>query len=345
MLSPINIILLIGTMALAAANLLFGSVSIPAGQVVSALMGMEVEKESWAYIVVESRLPQTITAMLCGASLAASGLLLQTSFRNPLAGPSILGITNGASLGVALVMLLMGGVITMDSIGGDTGGGLHIAGVMAVIVGAFAGAVAVITLLLALSHLASGNIMLLIIGIMVSYLTSSAVALLNFFANSDNVYNYVMWGMGSFSNVSLQQLPWFAGVSVAGLVLAVLLVKPLNALLLGDNYAQNLGINIRRTHRLLLMTTGILTAIATAFCGPVAFLGLAVPHIARLLTNTSNHTVLLPATILCGACMALLCNIICVIPDSTIIPINAVTPLFGAPVILYIILKGEYRAQ
>ena len=148
-----------------------------------------------------------------------------------------------------------------------------------------------------------------------------------------------MWGMGSFSDVSLQQLPWFATLNAAGLCLAVLLVKPLDALLLGDNYAQNLGINIRRTHRLLLLTTGILTAVCTAYCGPVAFLGLAVPHIARLLTGTAGHTVLRPATRLCGAAIALLCNLICIIPENTVRPINAVTPIFGAPVILYIILR------
>ncbi len=336
----INVLLLLATIMLAVANLLFGSVRIPAQQVMSAIMGMEVEKASWAYIVTESRLPQTITAMLCGASLATSGLLLQTSFRNPLAGPSILGITNGASLGVALVMLLFGGVVTMGEMGGiDGAGGLHIGGILAITTGAFVGAVVVIMLLLAFSHMVDSNLMLLIIGIMISYLTSSAVSLLNFFANSENVYNYVMWGMGSFSDVSLQQLPWFSAISLFGLCLAVLLVKPLNALLLGDNYALNLGVNIRRTRQLLLLTTGILTAISTAYCGPVAFIGLAVPHIARLLTGAANHTTLLPATILSGACIALLCNIICILPENTIIPINAVTPIFGAPVILYIIMR------
>lgn len=336
--------LLAAVTALAVANMLYGSVSIPPTEVWNALTGTAVEKESWAYIVVESRLPQTITAMLCGAALATSGLLLQTSFRNPLAGPSILGITNGACLGVGVVTLMTGGAINISDMGvGLYGDGVHIGGAMAIIAGAFIGAVAVIILLLAMSRLVSGTIMLLIIGIMVSYLTSSAVALLNFFANSDNVYGYVMWGMGSFSDVSLRQLPWFSGVCLAGIATAMLLIKPLNAMLLGDNYARNLGINIGRTHRILLLTTGILTAAATAFCGPVAFLGLAVPHIARLITGTTNHAVLLPATVLSGAGIALLCSLICVMPQNTIIPINAVTPLFGAPVILYIILIGNYK--
>ena len=336
----INILLLALTILLVATNLLLGSVEIPAGQVLRAIAGMEVEQESWAYIVMESRLPQALTAMLCGASLATAGLLLQTSFRNPLAGPSILGITNGASLGVALVMLLFGGVITIGGMDGEGGPeGAYIGGLLAVTTGAFLGAMAVIMLLLALSRMVGSNLMLLIIGIMVSYLTSSAVSLLNFFAAPDNVYDYVLWGMGSFSDVSLRQLPWFAAVSLSGMCLAVLLIKPLNALLLGDNYAQNLGINIRRTHQLLLLTTGILTAVSTAYCGPVAFIGLAVPHIARLLTGTASHAVLLPATILCGAGIALLCNVISILPGSTIIPINAVTPIFGAPVILYIIVR------
>ena len=336
----INILLLALTILLIATNLLIGSVEIPVGQVLRAIAGMEVEQESWAYIVMESRLPQALTAMLCGASLATAGLLLQTSFRNPLAGPSILGITNGASLGVALVMLLFGGVITIGGMDGEGGPeGAYIGGLLAVTTGAFLGPMAVIMLLLSLSRMVGSNLMLLIIGIMVSYLTSSAVSLLNFFAAPDNVYNYVLWGMGSFSDVSLRQLPWFAAVSLSGMCLAVLLIKPLNALLLGDNYAQNLGINIRRTHQLLLLTTGILTAVSTAYCGPVAFIGLAVPHIARLLTGTASHAVLLPATILCGASIALLCNVISILPGSTIIPINAVTPIFGAPVILYIIVR------
>lgn len=336
----INILLSLLTLLLTAASLVAGPVSIPVSQVFRALAGMGVEQDIWAYIVLESRLPQAFTALLCGASLATSGLLLQTSFRNPLAGPSILGITNGASLGVALVMLLLGGIISVG--GTDLPDGdmtLYVGGFFAVTTGAFIGAVAVIALLLALSHVVRSNIMLLIIGIMVSYLTSSVVSLLNFFADSENVYNYVMWGMGSFSDVSLRQLPYYAVVTLCGLSLAIVLVKPLNALLLGDNYAQNLGVNIRRTRQLLLLTTGILTAVSTAYCGPVAFIGLAVPHIARLLTRTADHTVLLPATILCGANIALLCNIICILPQNTVIPINAVTPIFGAPVILYIILR------
>lgn len=323
--------LAISIVALFVLNLIIGSVDIPAGEVFSILFGGEGSKASWGFIVLESRLPQAVTALLCGASLAASGLMLQTSFRNSLAGPSILGITNGASLGVALVMLALGGVIGTDS-------SFHVAGFFAIIFAAFLGSLLVLGVLLGLASVIRSNIMLLIVGIMVGYLTSSLISLLNAFASADNVHSYVMWGMGSFSDVSLQQLPWFAGVSLTGLALAILLVKPLNALLLGDSYAQNLGFNISHVRRWLLLATGLLTAISTAFCGPVSFIGLAVPHIARMIMGSENHKVLLPATILTGAAIAMLCNLLCILPGDTILPLNAVTPVIGAPVILYVIL-------
>lgn len=329
----ISIILVFLLILLTAASLFSGSVDIPHDQVLKAILGQPVEKESWSYIVMESRLPQTVTALLCGACLSASGLLLQTAFGNPLAGPSILGITNGASLGVAVVMLASGGVVGMGAAGQD----FHVGGFLAVIIGAFLGALAVIMLLFAFSNLIKSSLMLLIVGIMVGYLTTSVVSLLNFLSNADNVHSYVMWGMGSFSDVTRQQLPWFAGACVFGLLCAILLVKPLNALLLGNAYAANLGVNIRLVRNLLLLTTGLLTAIATAFCGPVGFIGLAVPHIARLISGTENHKSLLPVTILTGSVIALLCNIASTLPDNLIIPLNAITPIFGAPVILYII--------
>ena len=311
-----SIILLL--LVLFACNLLFGSVSIPFMEVWNILTVGDAEKESWRYIVLESRLPQAITAILCGASLAVSGLLLQTSFRNPLAGPSILGITNGASLGVAIVMLIAGGTVA------GTGGNI------AVVLGALIGSLAVIVLLLFMASIIHSNIMLLIVGIMVSFLVSSIVSLTYIFANADNVHAYVMWGMGSFSDVTVEQLPWFVSVSLSALLLAVTLVKPLNALLLGDDYAQNLGINIHRTRWMILLSTGLLTAIATAYCGPVAFLGLATPHIARLMLRTGNHIQLLPTTILTGAVMALACNLLCIIP-SVMMPINAEPPSSVSP--------------
>ena len=316
-------------------SLLIGSVSIPASQVVAALTGGEVERESWRYIILESRLPQTVTAMLCGASLAASGLMLQTAFRNPLAGPSILGITNGASLGVAIVMLVTGGTLTLQV--SDVG--MFLAGSLAVVVSAFIGAVAVIALLLLASTIVSSNLMLLIVGIMISYLVSSVVSMVHTIANADNIQSYVLWGMGSFNNVTLEQLPLFAVLTLVGLLQAVLLIKPLNALMLGDDYARNLGVHVPQVRRWLLLSTGLLTGISTAYCGPVAFIGLAVPHIARLMMRTADHLTLMPVTIVMGAVVALLCNVISVLPQHSVLPLNAVTPLFGAPVIIYIILK------
>ena len=325
--------------ALFVANLMYGSVSIPAGEVLNILTGGTASRPSWAFIVMQSRLPQAVTAMLCGSALAASGLLLQTYFHNPLAGPSVLGITNGAALGVAIVMLVTGGVIGSPTAGDS---GLQIVGYVAVVIAAFLGAMAVIVLLLFVTKAVKNNLVLLILGMMVGYLTSSVVSLCNFFADADSVHTYVNWGMGSFSNVTLSQLPIFCGLCVVGLLIALLLIKPLNGILLGENYAMNLGINIQSTRMLILLSTGILTAVTTAFCGPVAFIGLAVPHIARLVTRKADHKVLLPATILLGAAIALLCNIICAMPQNFIIPLNAVTPIFGAPVIIYIILRKQF---
>jgi iron complex transport system permease protein len=317
---------------LTGANLLFGSVNIPAEAVWHILTGNEVEKASWSFIVWESRLPQAITALLCGMALAASGLMLQTTFNNPLADPSILGISSGASLGVALVMLAGAGTITA--------GVFTLSGFLSVIIGAFIGSMLVMGIILFFSTLIKNSIMLLIIGIMIGYITSSAISLLNFFSTAEGVHSYMIWGMGNFGGVSLQQLPFFSLVTAAGLLITILLIKPLNALLLGTRYAENLGINIRRTRNLLLVATGLLTATTTAFCGPISFIGLAVPHIARLMLGTSNHNSLLPVTMLTGGAIALLCNFICILPgEAGIIPLNAVTPVIGAPIIIYVIVN------
>jgi iron complex transport system permease protein len=258
--------------------------------------------------------------------------MLQTAFRNPLAGPSIFGINSGAGLGVALVMLLLGGSLSAGSV--------SFSGFVAILVAAFIGAMAVMAIIFFFSTIVRNNVMLLIIGIMTGYISNAAISLLNFFATDEGVKSYMVWGMGSFGGVSMQMMPVFASITIAGLIGALLLIKPLNALLLGDRYAENLGVDIIRTRNWLLIVTGLLTAITTAFCGPVAFIGLAVPHIARLLLTTDNHRVLLPATILCGAVVALVCNLVCYLPgESGVIPLNAVTPLMGAPVIIYVIIK------
>ena len=294
------------------ANLLIGSVNIPPAEVWHILIGGESSKASWSFIVWEARLPQALTALLCGGALAVCGLMLQTAFKNPLAGPSILGINSGASLGVAFVMLLFGGSVTA--------GTFSLSGFLSVLAGAFIGAMAIMALILFFSTLIKSNVMLLITGIMIGYIASSAISLLNFFATAEGVQSYIIWGMGNFGGVSLQQMPAFASVTLLGLAGALMLIKPLNALLLGERYAENLGVNIRRVRNWLLVVTGLLTAI--------------------MLLGTSNHHSLLPVTILSGGAVALLCNLICILPgDAGIIPLNAVTPIIGAPVIIYVIVS------
>ncbi|MBR3453871.1 MAG: iron ABC transporter permease [Bacteroidaceae bacterium] len=318
-------------------SLLVGAVDIPTDKVIDIILGKDSGKPSWDYIVLQSRLPQALTAMLCGSSLAISGLMLQTAFRNPLAGPSVFGINSGASLGVALVMLYLGGSITA--------GAFSLTGFFAVLAAAFVGAMAVMLVIFLFSTVVKDNVMLLIIGIMIGYITSSAISLLNFFATEEGVQSYMVWGLGNFGGVSMKQMPAFAIVSLIGLACSLLFIKPLNALLLGEKYARNLGVNTQMLRNNLLLVTGLLTAVSTAFCGPVSFIGLAVPHIARMILNTDNHKSLMPATILTGAAVAMLCNIITVLPgDAGIIPLNAVTPLMGAPVIIYVILTQKNKS-
>ncbi len=326
------IILTLAIMLLFVLNLVMGSVSIPLGDTVSILLGDHDVKPSWQFIIMQSRLPQALTAILCGSALAASGLMLQTAFRNPLAGPSVFGINSGAGLGVALVMLFLGGSISAGSV--------NLTGFVAVLVAAFLGAMAVMAIIFFFSTIVRSHVMLLIIGIMIGYIANSAISLFNFFATDEGVKSYLVWGLGSFGGVPMRIMPWFALITIIGLIGSLLFIKPLNALMLGDHYAENLGVHIIRTRNWLLIITGLLTAVTTAFCGPVAFIGLAVPHIARLLLKTDNHRSLLPATMLMGAAIALLCNLISFLPgEHGIIPLNAITPLIGAPVIIYVILK------
>lgn len=322
----VSILLLFGL------NLTTGSVQIPFADVLDILCGRLAGKESWQYIILENRLPQALTALLCGASLSVCGLMLQTAFRNPLAGPDVFGISSGAGLGVALVMLLLGGTVSTSL--------FTVSGFLAILTAAFLGAITVTALILFLSTLVRNSVLLLIVGIMVGYVSSSAVSLLNFFASEEGVKSYMVWGMGNFGGVSMSHIPLFSLLCLVGIMGALLLVKPLNILLLGPQYAESLGISTRRLRNLLLLIVGLLTAITTAFCGPISFIGLAIPHIARLLFRTDNHQVLLPGTVLTGAAIALLCNFICFLPgEMGVIPLNAVTPLIGAPVIIYVIIQ------
>lgn len=326
-------------LVLFAVNLTYGSVQIPTADVLRILFGSASGDipTSHALIVSESRLPAAVTALFAGGALAVSGLLLQSVFNNPLAGPSILGIDSGAGLGVALMMLLFGSSL------GALPAWLNLSGYMALTAAAFAGAALVLGVIIFFSTQVKSNLMLLIIGIMVSYFTSAVISVLNFFASEQGVFAFTMWGMGDFSSVSRAQLPFFCTVVALGLLMAMLLVKPLNALLLGQRYAENLGVNVGRVRILLLLSTGLLTAVTTAFCGPIAFIGLAVPHIARLLLKSANRTRLLPMTLLCGSATALLCNFLShSLTSQGIIPLNAITPLIGVPVIIYVIIHPNY---
>ena len=328
----IILLLVAGIIVLFATSLIVGSVRIPLADVCDILFDKFEGKESWKYIIMENRLPQALTAMLCGASLAVCGLMLQTAFRNPLAGPDVFGISSGAGLGVAIVMLFLGGSVSTTL--------FTVSGFLAILTSAFIGAIVVTMIILFLSTMVKNSVLLLIVGLMVGYVSSSAVALLNFFASEEGVKSYMVWGMGNFGGVSMDHMLLFALLCLVGIIASIFLIKPLNIMLLGTQYAESLGINIRHIRNLLLVTVGLLTAVTTAFCGPVSFLGLAIPHMTRLLLHTENHQILLPCTILCGAVIALLCNLICyLLGDGGIIPLNAVTPLLGAPIIIYVIVK------
>lgn len=315
------------------AGLMTGSVSIPCSAVWRVLIGEdEGVSESWRFIILESRLPQMVTAMLSGACLATAGLMMQTVFRNPLAGPDVFGINGGAGLGVALVMLLAGGSVTLGTLG--------VTGNVAILAAAFAGAMAVMAIILFSSTLVRDGVMLLVIGIMVGYLSSSVVTLLNYSATEQGIRSFMLWGMGSLDGVTPSLLPLYVTITLAALVLSLLMVKPLNLLSLGDNYARNLGLNTRRARNYALLLTGLFTAVVTAYCGPIAFIGLAVPHIARLLTVTDDMRRLLPITMLTGAVVTMACHLLCFVPgEAGMLPLNAVTPLIGAPVIIYVIIR------
>ncbi len=307
--------------------MIVGSVDIPPSEVWATLTGGEVSREAWRVIVLETRIPSACTAAIAGAALSVAGLLLQTTFDNPLAGPSILGVSTGSSLGVAIVMLAIGGAGSL-------------AGQSAVLAGALAGAMLIMVILVTMSSLVRSATMLLIVGILIGYLSSSAISLLNFFATQEGVHSYVIWGLGNFYGVSTERLPAFAAIAVALLAASLLFIKPLNALLLGQRYAENIGVRTIRVRNRLLLLSGALTALVTAACGPIGFIGLVVPHIARLSTGTSNHAVLLPATILAGAATGLLCALISVLPSQWgVMPVNAITPVIGVPVIVYIIVR------
>lgn len=322
-----------------ALNLAVGTIEIPLKSVWLILWGDDTQQEIWRNIVVRSRLPQALTAMVAGAGLAVSGAQMQTVFRNPLAGPSVLGVSSGATLGVGFVVLLSG------SLGGVALSRLGYLGDAAMSVAAIIGSLAVLSLIVWVSHKVKGNVTLLVIGVMIGYLATAIIGVLKFFSNEEDVKAFVVWGLGSFSRVSGDQMLLFVSIMVVLLPLSMTLIKPLNLLLLGDSYARSLGLSIKWARTQVICCSGTLAAIVTAYCGPVMFLGLAVPHLCRALFRTSDHRILLPACVLAGAALALLCNLVARMPGyEGVLPVNSVTALIGAPIVAMVLFgkrKGD----
>jgi len=318
---------------LGVANLLLGTIEIPLRSVLAILSGDETQSEVWRNIVLKSRLPQALTAIAAGAGLSVSGLQMQTVFRNPLAGPSVLGISSGASLGVACVVLMSG-------IGGHALSRMGLAGNLALTIAAIAGALAVMALIVFVSQRIRGNVTLLIMGVMIGYVSNAVIGVLKFFSVEEDIRAYVIWGLGSFARVSGNQTTLFVSIMAVLLPLSFLLVKTLNLMLLGDGYARSLGLDIKRARLLVISSAGILIAIVTAYCGPIMFLGLAVPHLCRGLFSSSDHRILMPASLLVGAALALLCNLIARMPGfEGVLPVNSVTALVGAPVVISVLFR------
>ncbi len=315
-------------------NLVLGSVSIPLRAVWNILWGTGNESVIWQNIIWKSRVPQALTALVAGAGLSVSGLQMQTVFRNPLAGPSVLGISSGASMGVAFVVLLSG------SLGGVALSKLGFMGEIALTIAAIAGSLSIMALIVFVSQKVRGNVTLLIIGVMIGYIANAVIGVLKFFSVEEDIRAYVIWGLGSLARVSGDQMTLFICIMVVLLPLSFLLVKTLNLLLLGDAYARNLGLNIKRARLLVITCSGVLVAIVTAYCGPIIFLGLAVPHLCRGMFRTSDHRILMPASLLAGASLALVCNLIARMPGfEGALPVNSVTALVGAPVVMSVLFN------
>lgn len=319
-------------------NLVLGSVSIPLRAVWNILWGTGNESVIWQNIIWKSRVPQALTALVAGAGLSVSGLQMQTVFRNPLAGPSVLGISSGASMGVAFVVLLSG------SLGGVALSKLGFMGEIALTIAAIAGSLSIMALIVFVSQKVRGNVTLLIIGVMIGYIANAVIGVLKFFSVEEDIRAYVIWGLGSFARVSGDQMTLFICIMVVLLPLSFLLVKTLNLLLLGDAYARNLGLNIKRARLLVITCSGVLVAIVTAYCGPIIFLGLAVPHLCRGMFRTSDHRILMPASLLAGASLALVCNLIARMPGfEGALPVNSVTALVGAPVVMSVLFNKRHN--
>jgi iron complex transport system permease protein len=323
-----------GLLFLMLLNMALGSVNIPFREVVQIVAGKGSENLVWQNILIRTRLPQSLVALSAGMALGVAGLLMQTLFRNPLAGPSVLGISSGASLGVAFVLLVAGQAFGFSFARIGVWGDLAVAGA------SLGGAMAVLALILLISRKVGGTLSVLIMGVMVGYLSASVVGILKFYSLEEDVHNYVIWGLGSFGRLSLERAGLFTLITIPLSLVSLLLSKSLNLLALGDHYARNLGLNIRQARFLIILFSGILTALVTAFCGPIVFIGMAVPHLAKMASRTSNHVVLILNSCIIGGATALVCNLIARLPgiDSEL-PVNSVTAFVGAPVVISVILK------
>ena len=311
-------------------NISLGSVNIPFKEVLLSLLGDEDGKQSWVYIVQNYRMPKTITAILVGSGLSVSGLLMQTLFRNPLAGPFVLGISSGASLGVAI--LVMGASFLGFSSLAFSNFGIAIASSL--------GAFLVLLAVMIVAQKVRNTMSILIIGLMFGSLTSAIISVLAYFSSAEQLQQYLFWSFGNLGNLSWNELLIFFVIYLIGMGLIIFIIKPLNSLLLGENYAKSLGVNIKRTRNITLVITALLTGVITAFSGPIAFVGLAVPHLAKIVFNSSNHKVLLPATAIIGAIVMLLSDTIAQLPNSEFtLPINAITSLFGAPIVIWLLVR------
>ena len=315
-------------------NVNFGSVSIPSKEIISILFGDTSVKDSWGIIILNFRVPKAITAILVGSGLSISGLLMQTLFRNPLAGPFVLGISSGASLGVALLILGAGFFGGMFS-------GLAMSN-WSLAIAASAGSGLVLLAVMLAANKVRNTMSILIIGLMFGSLSAAFISVLSYFSEASEIQQYIFWGFGSLGNLSWEEIGVFAFIFSLGILGILFVIKPLNSLLLGENYAKSLGINIKKSRNIILVITSILTGVITAFAGPIAFIGLAVPHMTKLVFKTSNHKILIPAVAIVGAIILLICDMIAQLPTSEFtLPINAITSLFGAPIIIWLLIRKK----
>lgn len=315
-------------------NISLGSVAIPLDETLSIILGSDTAKSSWKTIIINYRIPKALTALIVGSGLSVSGLLMQTLFRNPLAGPFVLGISSGASLGVALLILSTGllGTILMPITVSN----------WSLAIAASIGAFLVLIAIIIAARRIKNTMSILIIGLMFGSLTSAVISVLSFFSTSEQIKQYQFWGFGSLGNLSWYELLVLSSIYSIAILSAFSIIKPLNSFLLGENYAKSLGINIKKNRNVILIITCLLTGVITAFAGPIAFIGLAVPHIAKLIFATSNHKILLPATLILGAIFLLVCDSIAQLPNSEYtLPINAITSLFGAPFVIWLLIRKK----